>query len=127
MAKSKNLELLLGVYFVRSALVNSAYPIDRSIVLDYTPSGQRGRWNAVGSLSMGVWSGFAFLGGELADSHDYQYTFLITSFIYGVSCLIYLPLVFIVPIQTFEEIASREGSPASARPNSEASPDSAQP
>ncbi|CAE7663036.1 APA1, partial [Symbiodinium pilosum] len=91
------LPLLLVVFMVRGGFANSTFPIDRSILMDYTPSTQRGMWNAIQSLTSMTWSGSAFLGGLLSDSHDYRYTFVITSLIYASACVVYTPLLWLVP------------------------------
>eukprot|EP00928_Gymnodinium_smaydae_P045613 TRINITY_DN30382_c0_g2_i1.p1 TRINITY_DN30382_c0_g2~~TRINITY_DN30382_c0_g2_i1.p1 ORF type:complete len:516 (+),score=55.00 TRINITY_DN30382_c0_g2_i1:83-1630(+) len=93
----RSLPVLLAVFLLRGALANSTYPIDRSILMDFTPSSQRGRWNAVQSFTSMTWSGSAVFGGLLADSHDYRFTFLITGFIYATACLMYFPLLALVP------------------------------
>lgn len=91
------LPFLLVIFMVRGGFANSTFPIDRSILMDYTPSTQRGMWNAIQSLTSMTWSGSAFLGGLLSDSHDYRYTFVITSLIYACACVVYTPLLWLVP------------------------------
>merc|ERR1719433_2197421 len=97
LSQVQNLPFLVVVYLVRGGFANSTYPIDRSILMDVTPSSQRGRWNAVQSFTSMTWSGSAFLGGLSADSHDYRFTFLITAFVYALCCVIYSPLLALVP------------------------------
>lgn len=97
MAEVRWLPALLLVFLVRGGMANSTYPIDRSILMDFTPSSQRGMWNAVSSLTSMTWSGSAFLGGVLSDARDYRYTFLITALVYASACLVYLPLLYLVP------------------------------
>merc|ERR1712136_285557 len=92
-----NVPLLLALFLLRGGVANSTYAIDRSILVDFTPSSHRGRWSAVESLTSMAWSGSAVLGGVLADSHDYRFTFLVTSTLYAVACCIYSPLVGLVP------------------------------
>lgn len=91
------LPVLLVVFLLRGGFANSTYPIDRSILMDYTPSSQRGLWNSIESLTSMTWSGSAFIGGLLSDGHDYRFTFLITAFVYGTACLVYAPLLVLVP------------------------------
>mmetsp|Transcript_50858 Transcript_50858/g.135784 ORF Transcript_50858/g.135784 Transcript_50858/m.135784 type:complete len:459 (-) Transcript_50858:36-1412(-) len=97
-----NVPLLLALFLLRGGVANSTYAIDRSILVDFTPSSHRGRWSAVESLTSMTWSGSAVLGGVLADSHDYRFTFLVTSTLYAVACFIYSPLVGLVPRQESE-------------------------
>jgi len=97
LSKVQYLPVLLILFLLRGGFANSTYPIDRSILMDFTPSSRRGMWNAVENFTSMTWSGSAFLGGILSDSHDYRFTFLITAFVYGTGCIIYSPLLFIVP------------------------------
>jgi len=97
LAYVNNLPIALAFYFIRSGMANSVYPLNKSIMFDFTPSNQRGRWNAIETLSGSVWSGSAFLGGFLSDAHGYGFTFLITAGIYMFAMLIYSPLLYIVP------------------------------
>eukprot|EP00928_Gymnodinium_smaydae_P097696 TRINITY_DN8910_c0_g2_i1.p1 TRINITY_DN8910_c0_g2~~TRINITY_DN8910_c0_g2_i1.p1 ORF type:complete len:473 (+),score=93.71 TRINITY_DN8910_c0_g2_i1:77-1495(+) len=97
LAKVHNLPIALFFYFLRSGMANSVYPLNKSIMFDYTPSHTRGRWNAIETLAGSVWSGSAFIGGLLSDSHGYGFTFLITAGIYMGAMCVYSPLLWIVP------------------------------
>jgi len=97
MSGVKYLPILLVVFLVRGGFANSTYPIDRSILMDFTPSSRRGLWNAVENFTSMTWSGSAVFGGLLADSRDYRFTFFITGFVYATACVIYSPLLCIVP------------------------------
>jgi len=100
LAKVHILPIALFFYFIRSGMANAVYPLNKSIMFDFTPSSQRGRWNAVETLSGSVWSGSAFIGGYMADHYSYATTFLLTAAVYAFACLIYSPLLFIVPRKT---------------------------
>jgi MFS family permease len=97
LAYLENLVAVIVVFILRGALQNSIYPIDRSIIMDFVPSDQRGRWNSIESISAMTWSGSAVLGGFLMDSHDYRYTFVITAWIYLAACALRVPLLWLVP------------------------------
>eukprot|EP00929_Paragymnodinium_shiwhaense_P009940 TRINITY_DN11436_c0_g1_i2.p1 TRINITY_DN11436_c0_g1~~TRINITY_DN11436_c0_g1_i2.p1 ORF type:complete len:257 (+),score=34.91 TRINITY_DN11436_c0_g1_i2:1098-1868(+) len=97
LAKIRSLPLLLLVFLVRGGLSNATGPIDKSILMDFTPSSTRGRWNAVSSIASATWSGSAFLGGYLSDAHGYRWTFFVTGLIYLCSCVLYAPLLWLVP------------------------------
>lgn len=97
LAETENMFIALAFYFIRSGMANAVYPLNKSIMFDFTPSSQRGRWNAVETLSGSVWSGSAFIGGYLADQGGYAFTFLITAGIYAFACGVYSPLIWIVP------------------------------
>mmetsp|Transcript_38050 Transcript_38050/g.82877 ORF Transcript_38050/g.82877 Transcript_38050/m.82877 type:complete len:176 (+) Transcript_38050:1-528(+) len=110
LSQVRSLPVLLFVFLLRGAFANSTYPIDRSIVMDFTPCEERGRWNAVQSLTSMTWSGSAFIGGILSDSHDYRFTFAITAIVYAAACVIYTPLLGLVPRR---EASSEEQAEAS--------------
>jgi len=105
LAEVHNLPIALTFYFIRSGMANAVYPLNKSIMFDFTPSTHRGRWNAVETLSGSVWSGSAFIGGYMADHYSYRFTFLITAVVYAFACLIYSPLLCIVP----RRAAGKEG------------------
>lgn len=108
-----NLPLLIAVYLLRGGFANSSSPLDRSIMMDFTPSSQRGRWNAVESFTGMTWSGSAFIGGILSDSRDYRYTFRITASVYAVACLVYSPLLGLVPRRE-GDVAKQSGQEAAS-------------
>ena len=97
LAYLESLPLVVCFFVLRGAFQNAIYPIDRSIIMDFVPSDQRGRWNSIESISAMTWSGSAVIGGYLMDSHDYRYTFVITGWIYLVACCLRTPLLFLVP------------------------------
>ena len=76
--------------------MNSVYPIEESILMDYVPKKQRARWKSLESVSAFGWCGSALLGGWLADQYSYTFTFMITISMQALATLIYsmlLPLV----------------------------------
>merc|ERR1712060_808685 len=62
---------------VRNAVMNSSSPLLQSMIMDMVPKEHRGKWNSIASLRRMSWSGSAFVGGSLSDSHDYRYAFFI--------------------------------------------------
>mmetsp|Transcript_15111 Transcript_15111/g.32571 ORF Transcript_15111/g.32571 Transcript_15111/m.32571 type:complete len:494 (-) Transcript_15111:330-1811(-) len=108
------LPFLLVIFLIRGGFSNSTSAVDRSIMMDFTPSTRRGLWNAVESFTMITWSGSAFLGGLLSDSHDYRFTFLITALVYGIACVIYSPLLGLVPRKEAEVGASGDALSSTA-------------
>lgn len=111
LSQLKNLPFLLLVYLVRGGFANGTSALDRSILMDYTPSSQRGRWNAVESFTSMTWSGSAFVGGLLSDSHDYRFTFAITALVYATSCVCYSPLLRLVPRREADAAAPEDRDP----------------
>lgn len=97
LARVTFLPLVVIVFLLRGALQNAIYPIDRSIIMDFVPSDQRGRWNAFESISSMTWSGSAVIGGYLMDEHDYRYAFQITAYIYSIAFCMRLPMMWLVP------------------------------
>mmetsp|Transcript_133663 Transcript_133663/g.298152 ORF Transcript_133663/g.298152 Transcript_133663/m.298152 type:complete len:488 (-) Transcript_133663:28-1491(-) len=104
--RAESLPFVILVYIVRGSFMNAKGPIDQAIVMDCVDTKFRGRWSALQSISRFSWSGSAILGGLLADSHDYRYTFLFTGFIYATSAVLYLPLVFLVPARPDTPLAA---------------------
>lgn len=84
-------------FIVRGGIMNAKGPIDSGIIMDCVDTKYRGRWASIQTISRASWAGSAFLGGWLADTHDYRYTFLITAIIYSISAVVYSSLLFIVP------------------------------
>ncbi|KAL8447749.1 hypothetical protein Emag_004210 [Eimeria magna] len=110
----KNLPFLILTHLIRGGMQNANYPIDRSIVMDFTKSKDRGKWSAVETFTSTMWSGSAFLGGIMADT-DYRLAFGVTAGMYAVAWLVYAPLVFIVP-KAERAIGLSQRSPAAVVP-----------
>jgi len=110
--KAQPLVLVIFLHIIRGSFMNACSPINSAIIMDCVDSKYRGRWSAIQSLSRVTWSGSAILGGWLADSHDYRYTFLITAIIYSVAAVLYLPLLFLVPREQ-AQIGNPNSEPAS--------------
>lgn len=125
LSELQSLPLLLVVFLIRGGFANSTYPLDRSILMDFTPSEQRGRWNAVESLTSMTWSGSALIGGLLSDQRDYRFTFLITAFVYATACVIYAPLLALVPRKEGDAAAAPPATTAD-RPETASAPEGSQ-
>lgn len=85
------------VYIVRTALMNSSYPITKSILMDCVSKATRAKWNSLESITSFGWSGSAALGGFLIDRFDYGVTFAVTAGIQFISWTILLLLLPLVP------------------------------
>uniref|UniRef100_A0A7S2PTU0 Major facilitator superfamily (MFS) profile domain-containing protein n=1 Tax=Zooxanthella nutricula TaxID=1333877 RepID=A0A7S2PTU0_9DINO len=90
---------LMLLHLLRTSLANCKEPIARAILADAIPSSQRGRWNAVGSLTSMTWTGSAALGGFLCDRYGYGRTFVFTAVLYVFAALFWIPLVWMVPAE----------------------------
>ena len=85
--------VMVAVYVARTAIINSTYPVEESILMDCCKPSQRSRWKALESVSSFGWCGSAVIGGVLSDKHGYGFTFLITACLQFGSTLIYSPLL----------------------------------
>merc|ERR1712150_226548 len=75
----------VSLVILRNALMNSSGPLTQAVVLGLVPNHHRGKWSSISALSRMTWSGSAFLGGMLSDSHDFRYAFFITACVHTVS------------------------------------------
>ena len=89
--------IIVIIYLIRTALMNCTYPLNSSILMDFTPKAQRARWQSLGSIVRFGWCGSAALGGVLADRYGYSSTFLITACIQMVGTIIQFLIWPIVP------------------------------
>lgn len=89
--------LLIPIYVLRTGLMNSTYPLQESILMDFVPKGERARWKSLESVSQFGWCGSAVLGGLLSDRFDYTFTFLITAILQSLGVLGYSLLIPLVP------------------------------
>lgn len=76
---------ILPLVVLRNAVMNSNVPIVQSMIMDLVPSEHRGKWSGIASLRRLTWSGSAFLGGWLSDSHNYRFAFFITACFHSLS------------------------------------------
>lgn len=87
------------VYVLRTGLMNSAQPLNSSIMMDFTPRSSRARWQSLQSIVRFGWCGSAAIGGVLADRFGYSFTFLITAGIQLAGTTLQLFLLPLVPRQ----------------------------
>ncbi|CAE8642279.1 unnamed protein product [Polarella glacialis] len=71
--------VVMPLILLRNAVQNSNVPVVQSMIMDLVPSHHRGKWSGIASLRRMTWSGSAFVGGYLSDSHDYRYAFFFTA------------------------------------------------
>lgn len=94
--RSANPWLVVFFYVLRTALMNSTYPLEESILMDYVPKQERARWKSLESVSQFGWCGSAALGGYLADRHGYTFTFIVTICMQAAATCVYMSLITIV-------------------------------
>ena len=110
---------IVGIYLLRTSLMNCTYPLNASILMDFTPRHKRARWQSLGSITRMGWCGSAAIGGVLADNFGYSYTFLITAGVQILGMLIQCLLLPIVPrsekpIETTVTADGAEGTESTA-------------
>lgn len=89
--------LLVGIYLMRTGLMNCTYPLNTSILMDFVPKEQRARWTSLQSLVRFGWCGSAAAGGVLADKYGYSFTFLITAGVQAAATALQACLLPLVP------------------------------
>ncbi len=95
----------IAIYLVRTASMNSSYPVQRAILMDVIPKKDRGKWNSVENLTSFTWTGSAMAGGYLVSNFGYRFTFLITGGLYVIATTI---LSLLIPL-TKGEITDVKG------------------
>ena len=89
--------VIVAIYLLRTALMNCTYPLNSSILMDFTPKHQRARWQSLSSIVRFGWCGSAALGGVLASQYGYSHTFLVTAGLQLLATLVQVALLPIVP------------------------------
>lgn len=89
---NRNTYLIIFVYILRTALMSSAKPLTKSIIMDIVPKNQRGRWNSIEVLDIFVRHSSALLGGYLIDKYGILTNFTVTAIMQGLAIV---PLVLI--------------------------------
>merc|ERR1719203_420268 len=84
--------VMMPLFVIRCTVMWSISAVEGSIVADYTPKSQRGRWKALNSITSAGWSGSAALGGWLIDQYGYGPCFVITAIFQASS----IPLLFLI-------------------------------
>ena len=103
--------LIVGLYLVRTWLMNCTSGLTKSVLNDYVRTRHRSKWNALESLNLFSWSGSAALGGYLIDHIGYQHTFLVTA---GLQLCAAMCLVPIAPLVQSERRGGRAARAAAA-------------
>mmetsp|Transcript_40990 Transcript_40990/g.65929 ORF Transcript_40990/g.65929 Transcript_40990/m.65929 type:complete len:489 (-) Transcript_40990:5249-6715(-) len=84
---------IVPIYLVRTALMNCASPLRKSILMDYVSKENRGAVNSLESVSQFGWSGSAVIGGMLCVSYGYGGSFLATAIIQALALSLYSTLL----------------------------------
>jgi MFS family permease len=91
--------VIIVVYLVRTALMNSTKPLTKSVLMDFVPKSQRGRWQSLESVNAATWSGSAVVGGYLIDRYGFAGIFAATAVLQGVTILPLLRIRHLVPLE----------------------------
>ncbi|KAL1514525.1 hypothetical protein AB1Y20_003623 [Prymnesium parvum] len=91
---------IVPLYLMRTWLINCTSGLTKSVLNDYVPKRNRGKWNALESVNLFSWSGSALLGGYLSTEISYKNTFLITSGMQFCSVACLLPLISLVAAES---------------------------
>lgn len=95
--------ILVVLFLLRGSLMNASQPLSRSILMDYIPKTQRGRWNSVQAIAWGLfWNFSAVIGGYLIEDFGYATTFVITASVYALGTL---PFLFLIPLVRSEDVS----------------------
>ena len=70
--------LMVAIFLMRTSIMNSTKPLTKSILMDFVPKNQRGKWNALQSVNVFSWAGSAVVGGYLIDKFDFAGIFVTT-------------------------------------------------
>jgi MFS family permease len=95
------------LFQVRTAALNAGYPTQRAILMDVVPKSDRGKWNALESVTTFTWTGSAALGGLLITTHDYRFTFMITGILYVLATAL---LALLIPLTYGEKVEDVQGA-----------------
>lgn len=77
--------LMASIFVFRTAIMNAAVGIKRSLLMDVTPKKDRSKWNSLESVTRFTWSGSAALGGVVISWIGYRGCFLVTAIVYTLS------------------------------------------
>ena len=83
--------------------MNSTKPLTKSILMDFVPKHQRGRWQSLESVNMATWSGSAVLGGYLIDEYGFAGIFCATAVMQACAMIPLLKINHAVPMEGREQ------------------------
>jgi MFS family permease len=67
------------LYLVRTSFMNATSALTKSVLMDYVPKRERGKWSALESVNMFSWSGSAAVGGLLVGYKGILFNFCVTA------------------------------------------------
>merc|ERR1719469_1650582 len=111
LAAAQPISVVLPLYYLRGALMNAKGPITQAITMDLVTTEMRGRWSSIQSIAGFSWSGSAFIGGWVAQSHGYRASFAVTAIVYSISGLMLIPLWMIFPNERESKVLKTKVTP----------------
>jgi len=90
---AKQAWVIIGIFVIRTALMNGPKALTRSIIMDQVPKEHRAKWSSLESFNTASWSGSAFIGGVLVDRFGILNNFYATSCLQAVALI---PVLFIL-------------------------------
>lgn len=116
--------IIVTVYLTRTCIINSCYPLQKSILMDYVPKNARAKWNSLESITSFGWSGSAFMGGYLIQHFGFGPTFATTA---TVQLLAVSLLILLLPLVPRSETSILQTAEAASRRPTDGGADAAQP
>eukprot|EP00041_Stephanoeca_diplocostata_P003365 m.33867 g.33867 ORF g.33867 m.33867 type:complete len:480 (-) comp14265_c0_seq1:77-1516(-) len=89
--------VIVPVYAVRTALMNSPKFLLKGILMDHVHKRNRAKWSAVDLVTGVGWSGSAAAGGALIHAYGWKTTFLCTAILQATAILPCIGLLYLVP------------------------------
>eukprot|EP00928_Gymnodinium_smaydae_P017758 TRINITY_DN16789_c0_g2_i1.p1 TRINITY_DN16789_c0_g2~~TRINITY_DN16789_c0_g2_i1.p1 ORF type:complete len:497 (-),score=32.95 TRINITY_DN16789_c0_g2_i1:137-1564(-) len=108
--------VMVPLFITRCSIMWSCAAIKGSVVADYTPKSQRGRWKALESITAMGWSGSAAVGGWLIDHFGYGDTFVITACFQATVIPVWCMLLPLVAKESELLAAGEAATPCTASP-----------
>ena len=75
-------------------MAQASWPLQKSVLMDYVPKRNRGKWNSAENLLVTFWTGSAALGGWLIHAYSYQICFIVTAAVYLLGSIMYMPIYY---------------------------------
>jgi len=97
-------------FLLRYGFMQARDPILNAIVNDVVPPEQKSKWNSFNSLRSLSFSGSALIGGLLADSYGYEFSFFVTVITLFVCTILLIPGWYYFPKAEGTDFVAENGS-----------------
>ncbi|MBN1981343.1 MAG: MFS transporter [Chitinivibrionales bacterium] len=86
--------IMVLLFMIRGSFMNAAVPLTNSILMDFVPKKERGKWNSINTVAWGLfWNISAIFGGFLIGTDNFRRAFLFTALVY---CVGIAPLFLLI-------------------------------